>query len=778
MDHVIRGPGPTAVQSKLGYLLSGPIYKESHESNTTILHIATNILDEKTKLQEYWDLETIGIKDDPSDLCKSMDFESYCETHLRFEDNGYIARLPWKAEYPPLPTNYDVCVRRTRNMIRKLSPDLRKMYNDIIQDQTRRDFIEEVPIDDVACGHYLPHRPVKKDSATTPIRIVYDCSCKVGEGASLNDCLETGPPLQNDLAAILVRFRLHHYALATDIEKAFLNVGLDAEDRKFTKFLWLTDSNDPNSAFKVYQFKVVLFGAVCSPFILNATVRSHLDKHESPVATDMKDNIYVDNVASGAESTHDTVKYYQESRKVMKSGGFNLRAWSSNCPELRKLAEADNVYNPDRIANVLGLDWDTEQDILRYSKRKIEPSIDNLVTKREVVQVTSSIYDPPGLLSPVHVMAKIFIQELWTHKLDWDEPLPDELNHTWRRLSQELSTVTQSCAIDRKYFDCQNTSNDLYKLHVFADASPKAYGAVAYLKCGGCTSLVMAKTRVAPIKPISLPRLELMAALIGSRLLNYLHRNLKPLINIEHAFLWSDSQIVLHWIHSEKKLPSFVENRVREIRACQVITRFKYCPTKDNPADILTRGMNASDLQNAILWWNGPHWLRTSEWPQCELFDGKSHTMDTDNADRDPVVIVTNAVGEPDVDMRITNVIDPERYSSYTKLLRISALVLRFVANAKKNPQLQNVGPLTAGEIQDAETMWIKHVQRQSYGDEIKTLMSKRRTAGPLVKQLRLFLDNDGILRAGGRLHNAPIDYGTKFPILIPSRHRSEQNDF
>ena len=210
---------------------------------------------------------------------------------MDYNENGYTARLPWKDQHAPLPTNYDICAKRTRCMVRKLTPELRETYDSILQDQLRRGFIEEVINDDCNVGHYLPHRSVSKDSPTTPIRIVYDCSCRAGNGPSLNDCLETGPRLQNDLPSILLRFRLHNYALVTDIEKAFLNVGLHESDRQFTKFLWISDVNNADSAFKVFQFRVVLFGAVCSPFILNATLKHHLKAHDSPIAADIQDNI-------------------------------------------------------------------------------------------------------------------------------------------------------------------------------------------------------------------------------------------------------------------------------------------------------------------------------------------------------------------------------------------------------------------------------------------------------------------------------------------------------
>jgi hypothetical protein len=307
-DQVIRGPGPIAVSSKLGYLLSGPT-----------LHTHTTAGQTDELLTRLWKLETIGITDEiqtsPNDL------DDFRKNIRKTDDgNGYVAKLPWKQEhpplptnyvtttkrtrsmirrYPPLPTNYVTTTKRTRSMIRRLTEETRAVYHRIIIEQESRGFIERIHNDDVTTGHYLPHRAVEKDSITTPIRIVYDCSAKVNNEPSLNDCLEKGPPLLNELVGILIRFRLHPVAFVSDIEKAFLNVGLDENDRDFTKFFWIENPEDPESDFITYRFSSVLFGSVSSPALLNAVVRTHLDQQEGDTADNLKRNIYVDNVVQG-----------------------------------------------------------------------------------------------------------------------------------------------------------------------------------------------------------------------------------------------------------------------------------------------------------------------------------------------------------------------------------------------------------------------------------------------------------------------------------------------
>ena len=257
-------------------------------------------------LEGLWNLESIGIKPPETTDETAAFLRHYQDASITLQEKGYNAQLPWKEDHPPLPTNFDITQRRTRSMVHNLAKDPQKlkMYNDVIVEQERRGFIERVACPGVTKGkcHYLPHHAVFKESATTPIRIVYDCSCRQSKcHPSLNDCLLAGPPIANDLTGILLRFRCHKYGFTTDIEKAFLHVSLDEGDRDATRFLWLSDPEDPTRAFHIYRFKVVLFGASSSPFILNATLDKHLKQYNDPVAEDMKKNIYVDDLISGVQ---------------------------------------------------------------------------------------------------------------------------------------------------------------------------------------------------------------------------------------------------------------------------------------------------------------------------------------------------------------------------------------------------------------------------------------------------------------------------------------------
>ena len=764
-NEVIKGPGPTAAKSKIGYLLSGPLSKGNHSEslNSSILSVATEHQQEEFDLERFWRIESVGVLPNSSE--DTPDFlKYYQDTSIMLEDGRYSARLPWRPEHPPLPSNAKITKQRTRSMVRRLAanPEKLHLYNDIIQEQQSRGFIEKVKDPDTTneVCHYIPHHAVHKDSTTTPLRIVYDCSFKQGDQPSLNDCLQPGPPLLNDLTGILLRFRLHQYGITADIEKAFLHVNLDEADQDATRFYWLSNADDPENEFIVYRFKSVMFGATSSPFILNATLNKHLTQSTDQVSIDMLRNLYVDDLASGVSDDGSAVNYYQDARNTMSPVGFNLRSWSSNSPGLQHLAAKDQVLDTSLTKKVLGILWNITSDTLGFSYKQAT-SIPPLSTKREVLQETAKVFDPLGLLQPVTVAAKILIQELWQEGIDWDEPLPPSLDQKWRVLAKEIGDATK-LEFPRRFFTSDVcVDGNVTELHVFADASQKAYGAAAYLVRGNQSSLTMAKSRVAPTrKQLTLPELELMAALTAAHLVSYLQEQLQ----VTRVTLWSDSQIVLHWLNSTKILKPFISNRIQEVKKLTSISSWKYCPTTDNPSDLLTRGITADQLKASSLWKHGPKWLpnrsQWPSWPTTEVLHLLTTETSTDEATTNSTV--------PAQQQGLHHLINPSDFSGLPRLLRITAYVLRFVQRLQKKDSQQ--GPITAMEYDRAMTKWVKNRQFRVFHADVDNLLSKVRHRTTLVLQLRLFLDDDGLLRCGGRIHNAPSSDNAKFPLLLPSK--------
>ena len=389
---------------------------------------------------------------------------------------------------------------------------------------------------------------------------MYDCSCKQSPDApSLNDCLHPGPLFLNDLCAILLCFRQHSFAFSADIEKAFLHVYLDKADRDSTRFLWLSNHMDEHSPFITYRFRVVLFGATSSPFMLNAALTFHLTKYASPVSKDLLNNLYVDNVLSGCATEQAVLEFFKESRSLLGSAGFNLRSWSSNCSDLQALASKQHVSESTNPVKVLGVYWDTKSDQLFLPPCTANTTLPTS-TKREILRWSSGIFDPLGFISPVTIRAKLFLQQLWQEHVDWDSPLNTELSTEWHTIAVNI-TDAATLPLSHKYTACIPPSEvTLTVLHVFADASLKAYGAAVYIQQDNQpASFVISKSRAAPLKPITLPKLELMAAVLAGRLSNFVRNSLSIDCTL---YLRSDSQIVLYWIASQKKLKPFVNHRV------------------------------------------------------------------------------------------------------------------------------------------------------------------------------------------------------------------------
>ncbi|XP_065917547.1 uncharacterized protein [Dysidea avara] len=769
-DHIVRGNGPTAMQSKLGYLLSGPlVVPPAPTTNASMFHVSTPATD-CNNAPTFWMMESANVTQPETAEVENEFLERYQQSCIRREEDGaYRVKFPWKQEYPPLPSNYAVCKNKTRSLARKLShtPELLHLYGKIIMEQEQRGFIEKVTAPDLTKDvHYIPHHPVSKASSTTPIRIVYNCSYRQARHPSLNDCLLTGPSFTTDMCSILLRFRSHAIGISTDLEKAFLHVRLDESDRDNTRFFWLSSPSDPESDLEIYRFKTVLFGSTSSPFMLMATLHHHLNSWDSPVAQDMKQNLYVDNVISGCSTEAEAIKYYREARFIMTQAQFNLRSWASNSSQLQAVTVAEGTADCDVTVNLLGLLWNTATDTISFTPKQFlsNTEVPLPVTKRLVLQLSSKVYDPLGILSPVTIQAKILMQDLWRSGIAWDDPLFPEHTNRWWKIAEDLQD-TSKITIPRFYFG--PTYSQPVELHVFADASMKAYGAIAFLRTGEHTCFVLARSRVVPLKPHTLPRLELMAAVVASRLAQFVVSSLPHLLQKYAVKLWSDSQIVLHWLYSKKRLKQFISNRVQEINKTFPDIPWLYCPTNDNPADLLTRGLSAAQLNSSCLWQQGPPWLtdetRWPAWNHSEIL----HLQ----VDDDVMETNTSATDLPNtVTSGIHNLIELTKYSSLMKVLRVSAHVYRFVHNTR-NPTKRHIGPLSVDETNKALTLWIHSCQHTTFHKEILNIRAKRGKRLPLVRQLRLFMDSSDYLRCGGRIHNAHVDSDTKFPILLPKHH-------
>lgn len=783
------------LSSKLGWILTGrtaEVENSPHDISMLTLTYGTNIgtnvftnIDDsvptKPDLEDFWNIESIGVTDKPSINDDDVAMETFRNT-LKFKDKRYQVTWPWKSENPDLPQNRQLAISRLNSCLSKLKnkQELLQKYDNVIQDQLTKGVIEKVTLDkEEGLKHYLPHHAViNPTKTTTKLRVVYDASAKTRQRhQSLNECLYRGPVMLHDLCGILLRFRLHNVTLVADIEKAFLQIGLQPDQRDVTRFFWIKDCNNPvpcSENLQEFRFCRVPFGVVSSPFLLGATIEYHLKSYETENAETLKNDICVDNVITGTDTVGEAKLLYNDAKSMFHDASMNLRDWISNKSEVNNYIPKNDRADGE-IIKVLGYQWDCTRDVLSVTPSAILHSRNSELTKRNVLKQLASVYDPLGFFAPVFLQGKIFLQATWCKNFDWDDTLDDECTTQWLSIKPDLQRVCEF-QIPRG-IKIENDSGIKFSLLCFCDASKSAYAAVVYLlqenNVTSKSDIVFAKTRLAPMKDITIPRLELMSMLIGVRCLKFVKDHLGLPIN--RVYLWSDSQCVLNWLCTEKSLSVFVENRVKEIKSHQDI-KFGYTPSKENPADIASRGSSVQNLAENDLWWHGPKWLKKSEveWPsQCtgsvlqNEFESEFKKSVKSNQSE---VICASLQPEADVEPLPNSPlgIDPNSFSSLNKLIRVTALCLRFVQKLRKLPV--EVGPLKSTELTGAETLWFRYVQKIHFFDTISAISTKK--ANNLQRQLGVFIDPSGILRCRGRLEHAELSEGSRFPILLPKNGR------
>ena len=355
-----------------------------------------------------------------------------------------------------------------------------------------------------------------------------------------------------------------------------------------------------------YRFTRLPFGLTCSPFLLSATLREHADRHKVtfPAAAPLVDsNTFMDDFAGGAENDNGAVTIYYELTALMKLINFPLAKWASNSEQLKAIWRAEG-REMEVQTQVLGVNWNTETDCFSIDPEAITKELpEGPTTKRQLLQTTARFYDPLGLYSPVSVVGKLLFQDTWCRGIDWNRILPSDLETQWHAWVSTLTSLSQ-LHIPRWLA----TSNGNFQVHVFCDASEKAYGAALYIRLiegdKTLTRLACSKNRLAPVKRTTLPRLELLAALVGTRLLHYFCTATD--YDINQAILWSDATVALGWIRSDpNRWKTFVCNRVTEIQTFTNPTQWRHCPGRENPADYLSRGLLGDQIQSLNVWWHG-----------------------------------------------------------------------------------------------------------------------------------------------------------------------------
>lgn len=771
----IRKEGlPVLQKTRLGWVVGGNAqFLEAPRNQVVACLSLDRSIDEK--LTKFWEIEECG-NNEPI----FSESEQFCEEHFkqnyrRNSDGRFIVKFPFKKNIGRLGSSKEIALQRLGFLERRLIKNkaLKRDYVDFMNEYLNMGHMSKVKdfsVDsyDTKPIFYLPHHPVIKEcSLTTKVRVVFDASAKTDTGLSLNDVQYSGPTIQRDLLSTLLCFRIYPYVLNADISKMYRQVLIDPSERSYQRILW-RNPDSPQAQIECFELNTVTYGCASSPFLaVRCLTQLALDfQTEYPEASEAILNcFYLDDLLTGAFSISDLLQLQRDISFILNSGGFQLRKWLCNKPELldhfevpQNLSSSILHLGEDEQSKTLGIFWNAANDTIHYSIKDF--NFDGVISKRTILSVVSQIFDPLGLLGPVVVTAKLILQLMWQENLSWDEPVPSYISSKWLEFCKGLQLLNQ-VKIGRYVL---NENWEVVHLHGFADASEKAYGGCIYivsLTSSGeyiSSKILLSKSRVAPIKKISLPRLELCAAVLTCRLMEKVKQSIK--IKIDHAYFWTDSSITLWWIKGcPSRWKTFVANRVTQVQDMSNSSDWFHVRSEDNPADCLSRGISSEAFINFKLWWEGP----THLFPNINNLDICIPEMPEDIPEQRVISHTTYLEEIPNFDF--------SRYSSLIKVQRVFAYCIRFIKGLRSKNVA--VGPLTVAELNNSLIQLVKISQKQSFAKEYHLLKNKR----PLfstsnILSLKPFCDEMGLIRVGGRIHNAIVSNDQKHPYLLHNKHR------
>lgn len=697
--------------------------------------------------------------------------------------------LLWRYDKFELPESYHMALRRLECLERKMAllPGLKNNICRQIQEYQCKQYAhraseQELNSADTRRIWYLPIGTVINPKKPEKVRLIWDAAAKV-DGISLNSVLLKGPDMLSSLPGVLFYFREKSVAICGDIREMFHQIRIRPEDRHSQRFLW---RDHPSMDPEIFLMDVATFGSTCSPssaqFIKNTNADEYADKYPRAVEA-IKCRHYVDDYFDSFDTSAEAIKVASEVKTIHEKGGFEIRNWLCNKPIV--LDALDNAamstikeLTSDKInesQRVLGMLWLPVTDTLGFST-KMSDDLTVVIkegtrpTKRQVLRSVMSLFDPLGLLALYLVHGKILIQTIWRSGIGWDDAITNEVYERWIQWLEVLQKVDQ-IQIPRCYVGTW-PSDILHsvQLHTFVDASEEAYCCTSYFRCelrngSVVCNIVSAKTKVAPLKPLSIPRLELQAAVLGVRLAKFIKDNHS--IAIEKKVFWSDSTTVLAWIQSDsRRYRQYVSCRIGEILTLSECSEWRWVPSKLNVADEGTKWGKGPCLLSEGKWFRGPDFLYLSEqnWPQQKDIVKRQTTEE----------LRVCAIHELQPAKAIVCF---DRFSSWNRLIRTVAYVRRFVHNITVKGDMRKSGPLTSEELAQSEnTIW-SACQQEAYPDEYTLLNSKKGMVklakGSKIYKLSPFTDENGVLRQDGRIGAARnIENDVKFPIILPKAHK------
>jgi hypothetical protein len=787
--------GPVATECLLGWSVGGDSRRRGKATSNPSYHLCESGDDELHRLvKESFTTENFGVKVTQSNIRSREDVRAEAilkETTKRI-GHRYQTGLLWKSSNFILPESKSMAFMRLKCTERRMDKDasFAQQYNLKIAEYLTKGYVRKLSPEEAAVTttrtFYLPHFGVTSPNKPGKFRLVFDAAAKA-MGYSLNDFIVSGPDLLQPLPEVLHKFREGRIAFTGDIADMFHRVAVREEDQDSQRFLWrgMERHEEPD----VYVMQVMTFGATCSPcsatFVKNLNAEEN--KEDFPKTwREVIESFYVDDYLGVADSEDGAAKKIADIIEINRRGNFNVTNWTCNSravletipleqrsKELKSITPGADLP----MERVLGLVWDPENDnfTFRLNFHKVKEDISSgsvTPTKREVLKLVMSIFDPLGFLSHFTMKAKVLLQSIWRSEVGWDDPITERQESVWRQWIAELQYIT-IVQIPRCYDVDYNKSE--VQIHVFVDASEAAFSAVCYFRVSKAdrvtTALVAAKSKVAPLKQLSIPRLELQGALLGTRLAASLTRGHRR--TISRTVFWSDSKTVLCWLRSDKgRFKQFVSFRVGEILESTDPSQWRWVPSKENVADEATREDKRAEFNPNCRWMTGPDFLKLPEedWPQEDR-------QKTDEG-----------VSEDDLEFRpvhhqqlkkieFPSLPDVKKYSSLTRLLRVTAWIQRYIHNLqqrmKKLPL--RMGELLVSELVAAEKSWWKRSQLESFPEEVQLLQfGEDVPKSSKLWKLSPALDSDGVIVLRGRLDHFPATSTVpleKKPVILDGHH-------
>jgi transposase InsO family protein len=776
---------PIAVRTPLGWMVmgnAGPYSGKKHchflQENEDSLH---------AMVKDYFTTESFGTRANVM-LPRSKDdirAQNILDSTLRRVPDGWEVGLLWNSDKVQLPESKSMAITRLKQMERKMdrNPEFAKEYCQRIEEYVTKGFAKVLSPEEARkesektfyVPHFMAFNPKKKK-----LRFVFDAAAK-SHGRSLNDHLLQGPDKLVSLPGVLLNFRLRAIGVTADIKDFFHRVKLREEDAQCQRFLWR--GMERNAEPQVLIMKVLIFGAACSPCCAQEARNKNAEefKEEFPIAANaIMRKHYVDDYLDSFDTHEEAIMVQQQICEIHSKGGFKLCNWLSNSMAVIKAIPQDlrasNFKSLDmsevKTERVLGLFWKPDQDIITFSLSYLKAQVDimqgkKIPTKRSILSLFMSIYDPLGFLSILSIKARMILQSVWRSKIGWEDPIPEELRNPWNEWICELEKIP-SFSLPRCYSKLLSKAEEV-QLHVFGDGSQEAFGAVAYLRISHSSSVevvfVMSKAKVAPLKALSIPRLELQAAVLGARLAEFIKTELD--VTIHKIVYWSDSLSVIGQIRADgKRFQHFVGHRIGEIQHLTEVSQWRWIPTDLNVADEMTRFSQPCDWSENSRWIKGPSFLLQPEedWPQEKV------KIRVEDLNPEELELRKNQIFTL---RKVIKCIDPELYSSYTKLIRVTAYVLRYAHNITAPKEKRKLSrSLTLPETRKAQEWWWRWAQNESYAEEIAAVSNnKPLNKSSRINKLSLVLDGSGVLRVRGRLDNASIPVQKKKPVVLDYQH-------